>query len=303
MTDADRRECDEDFQACESRAADILPLKARAVLFALVLLVSVGGEYCLSYSVVHDLIGPLPGEPWSPVPAVVALSGLIAVIAFALYKRARPASLPVRLVNALAGYIALGFVMGMGLMLAKLIAANTGSGGETIALFAEAAAEDVSFLTRIFEFIDGPFAFAFGFLTICNLYVAEYALTRLRDVLQELHEIHARLDQSRAAMNELEECERGLARLETERSQVLRALEPAGAQGYAHELAAMIAETRGSTEQWITAHQIRKKPPESVLRTDAETDIDIGKLKERISALNLDSKVIYAAFRGEEKSR
>jgi hypothetical protein len=204
-------------------------------------------------------------------------------------------------VNRIAGYIALGFLFVMGLMLAKMIHANMGGGTVPLELFGADTATDTPLLVRFFDLLKGPFSLTFGFLTVCNLYVAEFALTRLREVLQELHDLRFRLRESRELMNELDESERGLVTFDGERQQVLRGFEPAAAYTYANEIASIVAEARAPIEAWITAQWLRKKPPESVFGAEGETDIDIAKLEKRVSALQFDAKVIYAAFRGDEK--
>src|SRR5687767_13205739 len=107
LSDQDRRDCDEALQAIQARVSRLGSLRVRAAMLAGIFLLSIGGEYCLTYSVVNNVIGPLPGEPASAIPAIVSFAGLIAVIAFYFYKRVYPGSLPVRLINALAGYVAL----------------------------------------------------------------------------------------------------------------------------------------------------------------------------------------------------
>lgn len=302
LPDHDRREIDEAFHTLQANARTIPNLRMRCGLLGLILLICIGGEGAMIFGVVNDAIGPLPGEAPSAVPAIVSLSGLISVIAFYLYKRAHPESLPVRFVNRVVGYIALSFLLVMGLMLAKLFFENMSSDDAALAaLFGQQAADSKPFLSRFFDLMTGPFALVFGSLTICNLFVAETALTRLRAALRELIDVRARVANSGRAMNELEEHERELAKLDVERQQTMRALEPSGAFAFAQELSSVAAEARSPIEQWITAQHLRKKEPESVLGAKNETDIDISKLKERVASLQLDAKVIYATFRSDEK--
>lgn len=304
LSGADRKACEDARHALQESFSEIPPLALRALGLAAILLVSLIGEYCLSYSVVFDALGPLPGEPWSPIPAIVALSGMIAVATFALYKRTHSSSFPVRFVGSLAGYAALSFIIVMGVMLAKLIYTNMSGGDVSATLFADTSgAADVSLLAHLFEQMTGPFALIFGLLTICNLYVAEYALSKLREALRSILERRALISAARAAMDEFEESERELARLDAERQDILQGLEPAAAYAFANKLSCVIAEARSPIEQWITAQQLRKKPAASVLGTNTEPDIDIARLKERVAALTLDAEVIYATFKGEKKGK
>lgn len=304
LPEHDRRECDEVSRDIQSRSSELLPLQVRAAVLGAILLACLAGEYVLSYQVVFDAIGPLPGEPPSAAPAVVAMSGMICVAAFYLFRRAFPKALPVRAVDRSSGYIALGYLVVMGLMLGNLIYTNMGGGAAPIELFgAGDGPADTPLLARFFEWMRGPFALVFGFLTVVNLYVAETVGTRLRETLRELHGLRERLRESRELMNEIDESERELAKLEAERQTVLRGLEPAGAYGFAGELAVMVAESRAPIEAWITAQHLRKKPPESVLAGEDTPDIDVAKLKERVNALKFDAKVIYGAFAQEPNTR
>jgi hypothetical protein len=256
--------------------------------------------------VIYDLIGPLPGEPWSATPAIVSLSGLICVLAFFLYTRREAQSLPARIVTSGVGYIALGYIALMGLMLARLVYQNSGAMESALSgglLDMREPSTSSAIVQWLFQALSAPFAFAFGCLAICNLYVADAMIGRVLHGWDELHTLGERSRVAQEALETINTSAREIDDLEGKRAALLRELEPAASFTHANELAAMVQEARAPLDSWLAKIQLRKKAPASVLHGDDGPDIDVPKFKERVNALNIDAKVIYAAFRGEEDGR
>lgn len=306
MAEHDRRKMDEIFAGIQAERARLPALAARVAVCLAAFVGCTGAEYFAIFSVVDNAIGAVAGEPASAAPAVISFGGLICVAAFALRKREAGRSVPARVLAFLPAYIALAFVLVMGIELADLFRQNMNS---DVVLdlpgAGEIAAAEPSLLDRFFAFMSGPFALVFGLTTLCSLYVAEAALTRLRSSLRELHSLHSALREARTLKAESDECECGLGALDVKRLEISRGLHPAATAQYANELAVAVADALAPFDAFVFSHQMRRKKPASILRDsdEGETDIDIAKFAAHVALLRLDAKSINAAINPDHNPR
>lgn len=306
LPEYDLRECEDAANEVRRQARPLPSQGGKISASAFVLALSVSCEFYLSYEVIFDRLGPLPGEPWSATPAVVSFSGLICIVAFYLYTRSTAHSLPSRFVSSGVGYIALSYVLFMGLMLARLVYMN-GNGGEQIlsgGLLDDLSASNTSeVLGWLFDALDAPFALVFGCLFICNLYVADIALGSLVRNLPEFYALRTLREEALGLMDAVNAGERKLIALEKKREAIIRRLEPAASWEHANALAAMVEQARAPLEAKLIEFKLKKKSPRSVLHLDQGPEMNVIEFEKRVNALKADAKTIHAAFRGEDDGR
>lgn len=306
LPDYDVRECEDAANEVRRMAMQLPLLLGKILICAAVFTLSVTCEFSLSYDVVFDLLGPLPGEPWSARPAIVSFAGLICILAFYLYTKDKAGSLPSRIVSAGAGFVALGYVLFMGLMLARLLYMNAGSTGGTAdggLLDDVSAPQSPGIMIWLFDALGAPFALVFGCLFICNLYVADAMLGQLIRKVPEFFMLRALQAEAQLLMDAVHAGERELRKLENKRASVLRRLEPAASMEHASEIAAFVEQARAPLDAKVLEFKLRKKPPPSVLHSDGGPEMNVIEFEKRVNALKADVKTIHAAFRGEEDGR
>jgi hypothetical protein len=306
LPDYDLRECEDAANEVRRIAMQLPLLLGKILICTAVFTLSVTCEFSLSYGVIFDLLGPLPGEPWSATPAIVSFSGLICILAFYLYTKSKAHSLPSRVVSTGAGYIALGYVLFMGLMLARLLYMNSGGMQEVTSgglLDEVSTPSGTGLVSWLFDALSAPFALVFGCLFVCNLYVADAMLGHLVKKVPEFTMLRALQAEARLLMDAVHAGERELRELENKRASVLRRLEPAASMEHASEIAAMVEQARAPLEAQIIQLKLRKKPLPSVLHLDGGPEVNVIEFEKRVNALRGDAKTIHAAFRGEEDGR
>jgi hypothetical protein len=235
--------------------------------------------------------------------AILAGSTLIATGAFHLHVLKNPDAVAAQLLNKTVPWLALGFVSSMALMATQSVLDAAGIslfGAEPIPdLFAEV---QIAPQTPLFERIAvSAFGVGLASLALCNFWLTQTIFDLLWNKVKRMRERRAHAREAKALMDTINADETLVTRLEAEKRQLLRELEPQASFSFAVEFAALVQKLRGPVVSFITGNLIWKKRPESVIERKDEPELDLAKFKELAAASDLTPQQIFAAFNDSQE--
>lgn len=278
----------------------------KAILAALALIFVFAIEYTAFREIYDYIKAPVPGEGFTISPAVLALTGVVMVIALHLRAAMKKDSLPVLLLERAVDILLPLYVLGAGLMFAGILFFDGADGllapaTEGFSIIGSAPEEaSAPLLTRLFSHTVAPlisvaFSLGAGAVVVVTVFVGHRCLSLLAEYGFDLDERVRRAKSAIEAHKEILTAQEEYRRINGE----LTALEEAATRDIDRELA---AELGGICSEGIVDYQRhinnRRINPEPNA-FEPRRELDLGELEARVRDIeSITPAEIIAALRG-----